>query len=170
MNKKAFNILGRTSGAYFDSVISGAAMSADAAKNMIADLSKQEAVYYAIQAVVKTGEGLYNAISPYGDKATATAAFIAAGKYAAGAAAFGALSAALGGGKGGGASAPSAAAPGASGAPVETASQPSAGGGEGSGGPQEITVILQGDADRLFEVMREENTDRKRHSLSSLEE
>ena len=170
MNKKAFNILGRTSGAYFDSVISGAAMSADAAKNMIADLSKQEAVYYAIQAVVKTGEGLYNAISPYGDKGTATAAFIAAGKYAAGAAAFGALSAALGGGKGGGASAPSAAAPGASGAPVETASQPSAGGGEGSGGPQEITVILQGDADRLFEVIREENIDRKRHSLASLEE
>lgn len=168
--RKGFGLMGKAAGAFFKAAQSGAGLTAESVKNMIADIAGQEAIYYGIQAIVKTGEALYNTISPYGSKAAAAAAWQAAAAYGAGAIALGALSAALGGGGksssgGGGGTANAPTGGGAAGdAPVSSV------GGGAEAASQTVNVTLQGDAADIWTVVNTENENRRSHDLNTLED
>jgi hypothetical protein len=167
--RKGFGLMGKAAGAFFKAAQSGAGLTAESVKNMIADIAGQEAIYYGIQAIVKTGEALYNTISPYGSKQAAAAAWQAAAAYGAGAIALGALSAALGGGGkssgGGGGTANAPAGGGAAGdAPVSSV------GGGAEAASQTVNVTLQGDAADIWTVVNTENENRRSHDLNTLED
>lgn len=161
------NILGNASMQFFDSFLAGTTMSGKAFLKMIGQMAAKEAVYWAIQAAIKTAIGLYNMISPYGDKQEGVVALTTAAGFAASAAALGVFAGAMGAAAGGlRGSAGGESAGGAAGA--------SAGGGVGAGGssfvgaPGEtrdrevnITITLEGGAEGLFNAVREEDSKRR---------
>ena len=152
MANTLFNAMHGTTEHLMRAIITGAPIGAKAIKNMISNMAFSESVYYAAQALAKFATGLYNSISPYGDKQEASAAFAAAAKYTAASAMFGGISAATGGPTGG--------------ASTGTGHSETTGGGYGSSGgyhggdkekKTEIVVNLNLDGTQIHQAVIEAN-------------